>query len=131
MKEPQPDSWRVPTLTCEGNVLLYREVILTKEGVGARLSVYPATIVQARYNGTYEGAPWLCFPLQVPYLIEPAWRDWDDADEIRCQYFWKAVPLQNRLIGRGHSPTAAYDDLIDQACARVGVDRAALTQRPA
>jgi hypothetical protein len=31
------------------------------------------------------------------------------------------------LIVRGDSSTAAYDDLIDQACALVGVDRAALT----
>lgn len=62
MKDRQPDGWQVPGLTFEGNIWLSREVILTKEGVGARLSVYPATIVQARYSGSYEGASWLCFP---------------------------------------------------------------------
>ena len=35
------------------------------------------------------------------------------------------------LIGLGDTPTAAYDNLIDQARARAGVDRAALTKKPA
>ena len=48
MKEQQPAGWRMPTLNFEGNTWLYREVIVTKEGVGAQLSVYPATIAQAR-----------------------------------------------------------------------------------
>jgi hypothetical protein len=63
-------------------------------------------------------------------LIDPAWRGWD-GDEIECASFWRSAEIQKRLIGRGDSPTAAYDDLIDQACARVGVDRTALTEEPA
>jgi hypothetical protein len=130
MKEQQPDGWRVPCSRYEGRPWLYREVILTPEGIGAKLAVYPATIVQARYNGSYEGAPWLCFPVPPGQLMEPYWLGWD-GDEIECQGFWRAAGVQGRLIGRGASPTAAYDNLIDQACARVGVDRAALTQEPA
>jgi len=34
------------------------------------------------------------------------------------------------MIGRGSNPTAAYDNLIDQACTRAGVDRATLTRNP-
>ncbi len=130
MKDRQLDSWRVPSLTFEGNIWLYREVIVTKAGVGAKLLVHPATIVQARYNGSYEGAPWLCFPVHPGRLIDPALHGWD-GDETECASFWRSAGIQERLIGRGDSPTAAYDDLIDQACARVGVDRAALSEDPA
>lgn len=62
--------------------------------------------------------------------MDPAWEGWD-GDEIECASFWESARVQKRLIGRGNSPAAAYDDLIDQACARVGVDRAALTEEPA
>jgi hypothetical protein len=130
MKDRQPDGWRVPSMNFEGKPWLYREVIVTKAGVGARLTVHPATIVQARYNGSYERALWLCFPMHPGRLIDPAWRGWD-GDEIECASFWRSAEIQKRLIGRGDSPTAAYDDLIDQACARVGVDRTALTEEPA
>jgi hypothetical protein len=130
MKERQPDGWRVPSSIYEGNIRLYREVNVTKQGVSTSLSVYPATVVQARFNGSYEGAPWLCFPVQARSLADPFWHEWD-GDEIACESFWRCARLQERLIGRGDSPTAAYDDLINQACARVGVDRAALTEEPA
>ena len=128
MKGQQPDSWRVSRDSAEGNAWLHREIIVTKDGVGAKPSVQPATIVQARYNGDYEGAPWVCFPVHVQRLSEPWWRDWD-GDEIECQAFWTAVRYRGLLIGHGgDTPTAAYDNLIDQACARAGVDRAALTK---
>ena len=130
MKDRQPDGWRVPCSRFVGNVWLYREVIVTKAGVGARLSIHPATIAQARYNGSYEEGPWLCFPLRPAQLMEPRWREWD-GDEGACAAFWSGAQAQEELIGRGDSPTAAYDDLIDQACARVGVDQAALTEEPA
>jgi hypothetical protein len=129
MKDQQPYGWHVPSLRFEGRPWLYREVVLTKEGVGTTLSISPATIVQARYDGSYEGAPWLCFPLHPTWLKDPAWYGWD-GDERECTAFWESARIQNRLIGRGHSPTAAYNDLIDQACRRLGIDRAALTEQP-
>lgn len=42
---------------------------------------------------------------------------------MECAAFWTGAAIQEQLIGRGDSPTAAYDDLIDKACARVGIDR--------
>ena len=48
MQEQQPAGGERPLWNFEGNTWLYREVIVTKEGVGAQLSVYPATIAQAR-----------------------------------------------------------------------------------
>jgi hypothetical protein len=43
-----------------GGIRLYREAVLTEDGLTAKLTIYPATIVQARYGGSYEGAPWVC-----------------------------------------------------------------------
>lgn len=129
MKQQHPHSWLVSRYYPEGNVWLHRELIVTREGVGAKPTIHPATIVQARYNGAYEGASWACFPLHPQRLTEAPWRNWD-AEEIECQAFWKAAQIQELLIGLGDSPTAAYDNLIDQACARAGVDRAALTKEP-
>lgn len=129
-KQQRPAGWRV---FCgpRANAWLHRDVVVTKEGVSERPSLHPVTIVQARYNGTYEGAPWLCFPLEVHQLAEvEQWRRWD-GDETECQAFWRTAQINEFLIGRGDSPTAAYDDLIDQACAHAGVDRAALTKEPA
>ena len=140
MKEPQAVGWRVGLLPGAGAAWLHRETIVSKGGVGAKLSIYPATIVQARYGGSYEGAPWLGFPLQVHELVHrdehspprfyQYFRGWDGG-EIECERFWRLDRDQDYLIGRGDSPTAAYDDLIDRACARLGVDRAALTDEPA
>lgn len=130
MKEQQPHSWRVPCGRREGGVWLHQEVVVTRGGVGARLAVHPATIVRARYDGAYEGASWLCFPVQVQELAGENWRNWD-GDEVRCQGFWRGAQVQELLIGLGDGPAAAYDDLVDQACARVGVDRVALTRDPA
>jgi hypothetical protein len=130
MKDQQPYGWYVPGLGCEGTLWLCREAVLTNGGVGTTLSISPVTIVQARYDGSYEGAPWLCLPLHPIWLKDPVWYKWD-GDERECAAFWEAARIQNRLIGRGDSPTAAYDDLIDQACRRLGIDRAALTEQPA
>jgi hypothetical protein len=46
----------MPSLMFESNMWLYREVIVTKAGVDTSLSILPATIVQARYNGAYESS---------------------------------------------------------------------------
>jgi hypothetical protein len=128
MKEPQADHWPVSRYVMEGSAWLHRDILVTEDGVGAQPSITPATIVPARYHGTYEGAPWICFPVHPQWLTEPSWRDWD-AGEHDCQAFWQRPHVQELMIGRGDSPTAAYDNLIDQACARAGVDRAALTPK--
>lgn len=126
MKAQQQDSWKVEHRPV--GVWLHRELLVTKEGVGTKPAVRPATIVQARYGGIYEGAPWLCFAMDAEHLTTE-WRDWD-GDELQCQEFFRKAQEWDSLIGRGDSPTAAYDDLVDRACSRAGVDRAALTKQP-
>jgi hypothetical protein len=128
MKERKQDTWGISP-GMPGEVWLHRETIVTKDGLGAKPSIYPVTIVQARHNGSYEGAPWLCFPLHVRRLADPTLRDWD-GDEIECARFWRLARDREWLIGLGSTPMAAYDNLIDQACARAGVDRADLTEEP-
>ena len=128
MKEGDEHTWRVPVEPMPHSVWLHRETISTEQGFGVQLSVYPATIVQARYNGSYEGAPWLCFPVHVQQLAKPPWRDWDGS-ETECERFWRRARDREWLIGLGSNPAAAYDNLIDQACARLRLDRATLTAR--
>ena len=57
MKEPQADSWPVSRYPMRGSAWVHRDIIVTRHGVGAQPSITPATIVPARYHGTYEGAP--------------------------------------------------------------------------
>lgn len=66
MKAEQ-DSWGLPTMPgMPGGIRLYQEPVLAGEGLRAKLSIYPATIVQARYGGSYEGAPVAVFPGACP-----------------------------------------------------------------
>jgi hypothetical protein len=95
MKDQRPDGWRVPGSRFIGNVWLYREVIVTKAGVGAGLSIHPATIVRARYHGAYEEAPWLCFPLRPAQLMEPRWREWDGGEDA-CTAILERCPSTRR-----------------------------------
>jgi hypothetical protein len=130
MKGHQPDSWRVSRDSAEGNAWLHWEIIATKDGVGAKPSAQPATIVQARHNGDDEGAPWVCFPVHVQRL--------SGAMVARLGRRRNRMPgvLDGGAIPgtpdrpRRH-PTAAYGNLIAQARARAGGDRAALTKKPA
>ena len=130
MKAEQ-DSWGLPTMPgIPGGIRLYRETVLTGDRLRARLSIYPATIVQARYGGSYEGAPWVCFPVHVQRFAESEWRAWD-GDDIECGRFWRHAQDENWLIGLGQTPTDAYDDLLGRVCTRLGVDQAALAGKPA
>ncbi len=96
-------------------------------------SVYPVTVVQARYSGAYEGAAWLCFPCYPGALsgdldaagLHPARRaylnpghygDWDGSD-IECMLFWEKARAEGWLIGYGDTPTAAYSDLVAKCLA--------------
>jgi hypothetical protein len=101
----------------------------TREGFGEQARTYPVTIVQARYNGSYEGAPWLCFPLHPHRLGDERWRDWSGGD-IECAEFWRTAVNDDWPIGRGESPGAAYDDLIAWACRRAGAERSSMEAEP-
>jgi hypothetical protein len=67
--------------------------------------VLPVTITPDRYGGAYSGGAWLAFPLDTsavpdgPFsgdVFAAAW--WDEVDDVP--------------VGRGSSPTGAYDDLV-------------------
>jgi hypothetical protein len=113
-----------------GGIRLFRETVLTEAGISAKLTIYPATIVQARYGGLYEGAPWLCFPVHVQRFAGPEWRHWD-GDAIECGQFWRHAQGERWLIGLGKTPSDAYDDLTSQVCTRLSLDRAALAAETA
>lgn len=67
----------------------------------------PTTIVQARYSGVYEDAPWLAFPCDVEWLTNN--EDWN-GDDGDAQFFWWQE-YANAPIGRGQTPDAALADL--------------------
>ena len=121
--------WHVPI-----RILVEKKTTLTsRDGFGAEPSIYPVTIVQARYGGTYEGGlgscTWLCFPVSPDELSAPSWQDWEGSD-IECMYWWKQADRDGWPIGRGASPDAAYADLIRIACEAAGADPADFRETP-
>lgn len=66
-------------------------------------TTYPVTIVQARYSGCYEGAPWLAYNLH-PEDIPPQ----ASGDDTTCAVFFATTDIP---IGRGKDPTSALWDL--------------------
>jgi hypothetical protein len=65
--------------------------------------IWPATIVRARYQGSYEPGAWLAFPLDPDAL--PA--DWQ-ADDVSCALFWRSY---GGTVGAASSPNQALADL--------------------
>ena len=71
-------------------------------------SVYPVTIVEDRYNGTYSGGrytAWNLSPWEIP----------DDAfgDDTSCMFFWEDNEKYNEFtVGLGDTPNEAERDLI-------------------
>lgn len=74
--------------------------------------IYPITIVQARYGGTYEGTAWLAFPCHPEELkgLCPSW----DGDDTDCYEFWIYVGDSGWAIGKGHAPEEAHESLMVQ-----------------
>jgi len=116
-----------------GKILVRARTIWQKAQFGSAPHVYPVTIVQSRYSGSYEGADWLCFPCYPGALtgdldaagLHPARRaylnpghygDWDGSD-IECMLFWEKARAEGWLIGYGDTPTAAYSDLVAKCLA--------------
>jgi hypothetical protein len=85
-------------------------------------SVYPATVVQARYGGSYEGAPWLAFPCR-PARVHSLCAGWD-GDDVTCSVFWHDVSDDPARwpIGRGDTPTQAYESLVVAVAQAAGVE---------
>lgn len=68
--------------------------------------IYPLTIVPARYDGVYEGAVFLAFPLN-PGNLPPGW----DGDDVTCCNFWGE---HQEAVGKVPSPNDAYKKLRSQ-----------------
>lgn len=71
------------------------------------VSIYPVTVVAARYGGVYEPGRWLAFPYDAPDLPR-AW----DGDDLDCRAFWEGC---TEPVGAGSSPNDAYLDLVSKA----------------
>lgn len=67
---------------------------------------WPCTIVQDRYTGTYSNGVWLAWPLEVEAL-PLGWR----ASDTPCAEFWERY---DKPVGRGNSPSEAFQDLARQ-----------------
>jgi hypothetical protein len=67
--------------------------------------LYPVTIVQARYGGTYEGGVWLAFPVDPEVVGTTNWNGSDTA----CSEFY--LDHAHVPIGRGGDPAEALADL--------------------
>jgi hypothetical protein len=74
--------------------------------------IYPVTVVQARYGGTYSGGgTWLAFPVHPEELGKGAWEDWAGSD-IECADWWARQREEGWLVGRGATPDEAWTDLL-------------------
>lgn len=100
---------------------LSRKTLITENGFGSVPSIYPVTICPARYQGTYEGARWLCFPVHPEVLDESRWRGWQGSD-VCCMTWWDQASRDGWPIGRGSSPDLAYQDLIERAGEKAGIN---------
>lgn len=72
-----------------------------------RTELYPCTIVQDRYSGSYSGARWLAFPLNSSFVPDEI-----DHGDGPCMNFWLNY---KKPVGRGRTPQESYEDLITQA----------------
>ena len=110
-------------------VHLSRKTIIADEGFGTTPSTYPVTICPARYQGTYEGAAWICFPVDPDVLDEGQWRDWQGSD-IECVEWWARAHREGWPIGLGSSPDLAYWNLIERAAEKAGINLQDWTAEP-
>jgi hypothetical protein len=66
--------------------------------------VQPVTITPDRYGGTYSGGAWLALPLDPSEVPDEPF-----GGDAFAATWWHG--LGDVPVGRGDSPTAAYDDL--------------------
>jgi hypothetical protein len=115
------------------HISLSNRLYITEDGFGNRPAILQATITRTRYSGSYEGGEWACFPAYPGDFASERggmWAGWDGSDN-ECQEFWFRVNHEGWPVGRGDSPQAAYEDLVDRVCVMAGVTREELTSPPA
>ena len=75
--------------------------------------IYPITIVQDRYGGTYSGAAFLCFGCEFYEIPEEV-----NGDDIESITFWDITNLKtyhaDLHIGKGETPDAALRDYVEK-----------------
>ncbi len=120
-----------PGLTGEMSLILESQLYIAPGGFGRRAHLYPVTIVQVRYSGTYEGpgGDWIAFPVDTETLVTAEWEDWSGSDS-ECADWWARAAAQSWCIGRGRNPLQAHEDLLNQVCAAAGVERSELEAVP-
>jgi hypothetical protein len=79
----------------------------------ATSSLFPVTIVMSRYEGTYEGARWLAFPVGAEDLADSDYA----AEDVECMSFFAECETRQVPIGRGPTP----DDALENLRTRLGV----------
>ncbi len=82
--------------------LKFLEEIVINQG-----KIYPITITQARYSGTYEGGAWVAFNNHAYDVPTQAF-----ADDITCMTWWDSAASTN--VGRGTTPQDAYQNLLER-----------------
>lgn len=65
--------------------------------------IYPITLIQDRYNGTYSGAKWLAFN-EDTNEIDPS----VSGDDESCMKFWETY---SGVVGKGDDPDSAIKSL--------------------
>lgn len=110
-------------------IWLTRKNYCTEEGFGTAPAIYPVTIVKSRYQGTYEGAAWICFPVHAERLALGQWRDWQGSD-IECAEWWARAQREEWPVGLGPSPDLAYENLIARAGSKAGINLADWVAEP-
>ena len=75
--------------------------------------IYPITIVQDRYGGTYSGAAFLCFGCEYYEIPQEV-----NGDDIEAMTFWDNTNLRtchaDLRIGKGNTPDDALRDYAEK-----------------
>ena len=101
--------------TTDSGIVFFKE--FEKDSVSFHISnrsIYPCSVVPARYGGVYEGGAWLAFPKYADRLPD----DYDGSD-VPCACFWDDY---NDFVGKGDTPQEAYDNLLEKLNERIAME---------
>ena len=65
--------------------------------------IYPLTIINDRYTGTYSGGIFTAWNMDYYEIPKDP-----DEDDVACMLFWAKTDI---IVGRGETPQEAVDDL--------------------
>ncbi len=73
-------------------------------------SMYPITIRQSRYGGTYEGGEWYAYHGDIE--LTQGYYDYIDGDDCDALDFWDSD--DSKFFGIGDTPNQALEDMLDR-----------------